>query len=136
MIANLEPFNTISRQVETAAVGFGKALKKGTGDRQVQAATAAVDIVMGISVRDQSVALPTSGTGDQYSVLDDALVLQRGVIWVTAGATVTVGAQVYMVVGTGQAGNFTTISASNLLIPGAFFESSGVVGDLVKIRIR
>jgi hypothetical protein len=41
-----------------------------------------------------------------------------------------------MVVGTGQAGNFTSSAASNLAIPNAIFESSGTVGALVRIRLN
>jgi hypothetical protein len=62
--------------------------------------------------------------------------MTKGVIWVTAGATVAAGAAVYMVVGTGQAGNFTSSAASNLIIPNAIFESSGTVGALVRIRLN
>ena len=136
MIANQEPNNLISREVQTAAIGFGKAVKQGTADRQVQAATAATDVVRGITVRTQSV---DPASPNAYPVNDTALVITDGVVWVTAGANIAaaaVGTQVYMVVGTAQAGKFTTVSASNLLIPGATFETAGASDALVAIRLR
>jgi hypothetical protein len=132
-IANEEPSTLISREVQTAAIAFGKAVKQGTADRQIQAATAAVDVYRGITVRERSV---NPATPDGWAVAETCRVMTKGIIWVTAGATVAAGAAVYMVVGTGQAGNFTSVSASNLPIPNAIFESSGTVGTLVKIRLN
>ncbi len=128
MIVNTEPNVLISREVESAAVGFGKAVKQGTGDAQVIAATAAVDVVRGITVRDQST------TDDKFAVADSALVITKGVIWVTALDTVVAGAPVYMVVA-GGSGKFTDTTTSNLAIPGAIFETSGAADDLVAIRL-
>jgi hypothetical protein len=132
-IANEEPSTLISREVQTAAITFGKVVKQGTADRQIQAATAAVDVYRGITVRDRSV---NPATPEGWAVNETCRVMTKGVIWVTAGATVAAGAAVYMVVGTGQAGNFTSVSASNLAIPNAIFESSGTVGTLVRIRLN
>lgn len=122
--------NLISRQVEGAAIGFGKAVKQGSADRGVAAATAAADKFRGITVRDQSVV-----TADQYDVKDDAMILTKGVVWVTAGATVAAGDPVYMVVGTGHAGKFTNVSTNNLAIAGAVFDSAGDADELVKVRL-
>ncbi|WP_108482268.1 structural cement protein Gp24 [Oceaniglobus ichthyenteri] len=128
MIANTEPNVLISREVQTAAIGFGKVVKQGTADKQVQAATAANDVVRGITVRDQS------ATGDEFAVADSALVMTKGVIWVTAFDTVVAGAPVYMRVA-GGAGKFTDTTTDNLAIPGAIFETSGAADELVAIRL-
>lgn len=132
MIADTEPNNLISREVEGAAIGFGKVVKQGTADNGVAAATAAADIVRGITVRDQSID-PSSV--DAFRVKDSALFMTRGVIWVTAGETVAAGSAVYMKVGGATAGRFVDTAIDNLAIPGAIFESSGGNGDLVKIRL-
>ncbi|WRH62046.1 MAG: hypothetical protein RSE12_16990 [Fuscovulum sp.] len=132
MIANTEPNNLISRQVEGAAIGFGKVVKQGTASNGVAAATAAADVVRGITVRDQSV---DANSPNLVPVNESALILQRGVIWVTAGESVVAGDPVYMVVGTAQAGRFGKTPTNNLAIPRAIFDSAGGVGALVKVRI-
>jgi hypothetical protein len=132
MIANTEPNILISRTVETAALGFGKVVRQGVGDNGILAATAANHIVRGITVRDMSTD-PTNA--NQFGVGESALLMTQGVVWVRAGATVAAGAAVYMVVGTAQAGRFTSSATDNLPIPGALFDSSGDQGDMVKVRI-
>jgi len=128
MIANTEPNVLISREVETAAVGFGLVVKQGTADKQVEAATGAADVVRGITVRDQS------AISDTFAVGDSALVMTKGVVWVTALDGVVAGAPVYMVVA-GGSGKFTDTSTSNLAVPGAIFETSGAADELVAIRL-
>lgn len=135
MIADTEPSVLISRDVEAAVIGFGKAVKQGTLDYQVQGATAAADVYRGITVRDNF----AGGTGvdvDKYPIKSSAMLMVKGVIWVTAGATVVAGAPVYMVVGTGNAGKFTSVSTSNLPIPNAIFETGGALDGLVAIRLN
>lgn len=130
-IANTEPNVVISRVVESAAIGYGKAVKQGTNDQGVVAATAAADVFRGITIRDQSTL-----AGDDFDVGETAALITQGVVWVTAGATVAAGAAVYMVVGTAHAGKFTSVATNNLPIPDAIFDSSGAVNELVKIRLR
>lgn len=129
MIANTGPNDLISRTVQTAAIGFGKAVKQGTTDNTVQAATAQSDVFRGITVRDESI---DPALADQYAVGASATILIEGVIWVKAGATVAAGAAVYMIVADGR---FTSTAGSNLLIPRAIFDSSGVADGLVRIRL-
>lgn len=129
MIANEEPNVVISRTVETAAIGFGKAVKQGVGDHGILAAAGASDAYRGITVRDQSV-VPTSV--DTYPVGATAAVMTKGVIWVTALDTVIAGAAVYMAIASKK---FTDTTTSNLPIPNAVFEDSGGADDLVRIRL-
>lgn len=129
MIANTEPCVLISRQVETAAIGFGRAVKQGTADRGVVAASAAADKYRGITVRDQSVL-----DGSDFNVGEDALIMTKGVIWVTAYDTVVAGAPVYVAV-TNSSYKFTDTATTNLAIPNAVFEDSGAADELVRIRL-
>ena len=131
MIANTEPNVLISRTVEGAAIGFGRAVKQGTADTEIEAATAAADVYRGITVRDQSVD-PSSANATPVG--ESALVMTKGVVWVTAFDGVVAGAPVYMRVAGGSA-RFTDTATDNLAIPGAVFDSSGGAGDLVKIRL-
>lgn len=129
MIANEEPNVLISRTVEGAAIGFGLAVKQGSADDGVAAATAAADAYRGITVRDQSIE---AGSPDAYPVGENATVMTKGVVWVTAGATVAAGEAVYMIAADGR---FTNVSTSNLPIPNAVFDSSGAADALVKVRL-
>lgn len=131
MVVNTEPFIIISREVQTAAIGFGKAVKQGTADRQVQAATASADVYRGITIRDQSTRL-NGVTPDQVPVGDSIAVMVEGVVWVKAGGTCTVGTAAYMIAADGR---FTSTSTSNLPIVRGIFESSGIANDLVKLRL-
>lgn len=130
MIADETPNTLISRTVETAAIGFGKAVKQGTGDHGVEAATADTDAYIGITVRDQSI---DPANVDLFAVGDTALLMTQGAIWVTAGATVAAGADVYMIAADGR---FTSSAGGNLAIPNAVFETSGDADELVRIRLR
>lgn len=136
MIANTEPNNLISREAQAAPIPFGAACAQGTGDRQVVAVTATGQVFRGIACRDKSIELPSSGgVAEVVPVGQAVLLMVRGVIWVLAGATVAAGQPAYVVIGTGQAGRFTSSAAGNLAIPNAMFDSAGAVGELVKLRL-
>lgn len=83
---------------------------------------------LGISVRDTTLG----AEDDTFSVNDTIPVMTQGVIWVTAGATVTPDDTVYWNPSTSR----YTKTATHLAIPGAKFETSGVNGGLVKLAIR
>lgn len=131
MIGNTEPNNLISREVETAAIGFGKAVKQGTADAGVEAADTVGDVIRGITVRDQSVE---ADSPNQYAVKDSALVMTRGLVWVTAYDTVAAGAPVYVAVNN-TSDKFTDTTTSNLAVPNAIFETSGDADELVLVRL-
>jgi hypothetical protein len=128
-IVNTEPNNLISRQVETAAIPYGRAVKQGVGVNGVLAATAQADIFRGITVRDQSNA---GDVADVVPVGESALIMERGVIWVKAGAACNVGTAAYMLAD----GRFTSTVGTNLAIPRAIFDSTQAVANgLVKLRL-
>jgi hypothetical protein len=132
LIANMELSNRVSATVEGAEVGFGKVVKIGSADGKTAAATAANDKVLGVTVYDHSVSAETP---NGFAVDESALILEKGVIWVTAGATVAAGADVYMIVGGANAGKFTSVATDNLKVNSAKFASSGAADALVKIRL-
>lgn len=129
MIANTEP-NVLISKIAEEAIGFGKAVKQGAADNGVGVADNAADTVRGVSCRDMS---QDPASVDQYAANDSVLVMTKGVIWVTAADGVAAGAAVFMVPASGK---FTDTSTSNLPIPNAIFETSGVADDLVKIRLN
>jgi len=102
----------------------------GDGFNITVTATSGTDVgnFLGITVRDA-----TLGAEDDTFTLDDAIpVMTKGVIWVTAGATVGPADTVYWNPATSR----YTKTATHLAIPGAKFESSAVNGGLVKLAIR
>lgn len=94
-------------------------------------ATADLDI-LGIAIRNPTLVHDTPDRYEQYDGVD---ILDYGVIWVTAGATVAAGDPVYWIVG--ATGKYTNVAgAGNLLIPWAQFDSAAVDTGLVKVRLR
>lgn len=127
MVANMETANKLTRLCEdSGGVGFGKALFQGTNDNQVTATASTAFI--GISMKDVTAIDSTADTYPQY---DNVSVLNKGVIWVLAGGTVAAGEAVYV----DGSGNFVESASGATALSGVTFDSSGVDGDLVRIRL-
>lgn len=130
----------ISREVETAAVGFGKAVIRGAADRGVKAGAAGQFV--GITVRD--VTLPPE-RNDEYAVGDTAALMTRGAMLVTASAAVAAGDAVYRTPTgalTNVIGERTATSeakeggnAANTGTMGAITVSGGIPNGIYKLRI-
>ncbi len=99
----------------------------------VTAAGASSGLFRGITIADITLVQQTLAATDRYQQYGNAGLLVKGVIWVTAGATVTVGQPVYAVPATGV---FTNVAAGNIAIPNAIFESSAASAALVKVRLN
>lgn len=129
MVADMETHTIISRVVSNSAgIAFGAVAVQGTtGDLTVQPVTGSAAYV-GITVVDPTVR-PVANNA--YAQNDVAAVITKGVVWVTAGATVTVRQPVYF----DASGNITNVSTSNTAIPGAVFDSGAASGALVKVRL-
>lgn len=132
MIANGETSNRISRTQEDAtAIGFGKAVFRGTGDHGVTATPSAN--LMGITIADMAVPATAAGAyADAFPQYSTVGILTQGVIWVAAGANTTDGAQVYVT----PAGVFTPTSTDNQILAGWFFQDTVSSGALVRIAKR
>lgn len=131
MIANTEPNNLISRNVETAAgIGFGVPVIQGTADQGCAVVAASTDEIVGITVRDQSV------DGDTFAQYDSALLMREGVLWVTVtdAGGVDAGDPVWVTVADGTFANADATSDGSILINDARWESTADNGALAKIR--
>lgn len=135
MKADMTPEVTISRIVEnTAGIGFGVPVVKGTGDRQVKPAAGNTGAFRGITMLDQTVThLAPTTTPDLYDDKDICAVMQKGTIWVLASVAVTAGDPVYFVPASGV---WTNVSTANTLVPNAEFESSAGIGALAIIKLK
>lgn len=102
------------------------------GDRiPVTVTETGIPVFRGVSLIDKT--LPPS-QADAYAIGDVVAVLNEGVVWVLAGATVTVGQPAYFVPSTGA---ITNVAAGNIPIPNnAFFDSSAASGAIVKLRLN
>lgn len=132
MVANAETSNRITRTIEDAGgIAFGKAAFRGVGDHGVTG-TPAANTFMGITIAHEALALLPGSTPDVFPTLSNVPLMTLGVIWVTAGASVADGDQVYVT----SAGAFTNVSTSNVILPGWYFDTTAASGSLVKIAKR
>lgn len=133
MIANNEPNNLISREVETTAgLGFGVPVIQGTADNQCDKVAASTDDVIGITVRDQS------ATDDLFALADTALLIRSGVIWVTVtdAGGVAAGDDVWVKVSDGSFSNADVGTSGSIKLAGCRWESSATNAAIAKIRVN
>lgn len=136
-IANEETFNSISRTVETAAgLGFGQPAARSAdtsaaGDHLCRLMVSGAAF-LGIAILNRAVPA-NAATPDQYPQYMAAALLTQGSIFVTAGATVAAGDDVYWDSATGLYG--TSSGGTNVAIPDARFETSGDSGDIVEVSL-
>ena len=114
--------DVVSKRVTTAPVAFGLAVgRDGVIDGAVKLGGTGFE---GIAIADKS------RVGDEYIVGEMAGILRKGTVWVTASTAVDPSDPVTFAAATGVIGEGlgTTIS-------GAKFETSGGVGDLVRVYL-
>lgn len=121
MIADTRTKDAASRVVTTAVVGFGLAVGRGATDETCQLGGAGYE---GITIADKT------QFDDEYSVGSVAGVLHNGSIWVTASTAVTPADPVTFTAATGVIGAGLATTIDN-----ARFETSGAIGDLVRVRL-
>ena len=114
--------DVVSKRVTTAPVAFGLAVgRDGVIDGAVKLGGTGFE---GIAIIDKT------RVGDEYIVGEMAGILRKGTVWVTASTAVDPSDPVTFAAATGVIGEGlgTTIS-------GAKFETSGGVGDLVRVYL-
>lgn len=87
--------------------------------------------LLGIQALDPSVPAASSSP-DKVPQYGTASLMNEGLIWVTAGASVTAGDQAYWNPATGRFTNTTT----HIKLNGCHFDTTGVDGGLVRLAIR
>lgn len=128
----------LSRTIDSAGVGLGKAVFRSAGSRNLTGMFAA-GTFFGITAADLGVAsfrpaaLDASGkaVNDFYPPYSTINVLRKGTIWVIAGSAVTKDARVYLTSG----GAFTAVSSGNEAIPATFVDADSA-GELVRVRLN
>ncbi len=132
-IASEEKCNKISRTVEPAGgIKFGTPVQRGAGDHGVVAMS--TGDFLGIAVLNP--AVPADATNpDAYPQYFTGAFMTMGPMYVKAGGNVSDGGDVYYNTSTGL---YVGAAGTNIIgpLPDAFFETSGVNGDIVEISVR
>lgn len=138
--ATMIPATIISRNVETAAIAFGKAVAQGTADMGCHAFGSGDTAILGIALLDRSASglSVTNGqvsgqTADSFGVGESARIITKGDVWVTAAADVTAGQPVYV---RPSNGDFQPTNANSAVqISGARWDTSATAGNLAVVRL-
>jgi hypothetical protein len=134
-IANEELANIISRTVETSGgINFGQPAARSATNAKENSCRLMVSggAFLGIAVLNRAVAADANDP-DNYPQYSEAALITVGPVYVTAGATVVPGDDVYWNSSTGRYG--TSSGGSNVAIPGATFETNGGNGDPVIVSL-
>lgn len=134
-IASEELRNPISRIVETAGgINFGQPAARSATAGNTRSCRLMVSgaVFLGIAVLNRAVPADAADP-DNYPQYSVAALAAQGNIFVTAGAAVVPGDDVYWDSATGKYG--TSSGGTNLAIPGARFETNGGNGDIVEISL-
>lgn len=126
MVADMSNAVIVSKTAE-AAIGFGKAVARGTDSNTARVVETGDTAILGISVRSQAT---DAESANEYPINDTAAVMRKGPIWVKAGGTVAEGDPVGVVVATGA-----FVTGSGVTIAGATYETAGAANDLVRVHI-
>lgn len=133
MIASTIPNTLVSVNAEEAIL-FGAVVVKGTADRDGKSPNAnGENGYIGIAVRETSSRLASAAAVDRFNAGDEARVMTKGDIWVTAGGNVVAGANVYCTEATGA---LDDASGANIFqIPNAKWLDTVSSGALARIRL-
>ncbi len=134
-IATQLPYSVASGNVEASAgIAFGVPVVIGTGDRNVKVpAAAGDDKFVGISVRSEGVDHVTTTDTDKYLQYSECAYLIKGEIWVTVGANVVDGGDVFF-----DETDGTWLAAADddvTQVPNAKYMTTATSGNLAKIRL-
>lgn len=128
-IVNTEHRNLISRTVETAEVGFGVPVMRGSTDSTC-AKFAAEGVILGITVRERST---DANNPDVFRVGDSARLMTRGNIYALTPGAVAAGDLVYIV--DADATFHNTNAAGRTVIPNAVWDKTVTGAELSVIAL-
>lgn len=132
------PATIISRTVETAAVGFGRAVEQGTADKGCSAFDGGA--VLGITLLDRGASGLTVAGGqvtgrtlDAFGVGESARIITEGDVWVVCTTGCSAGDPVYV---RPSNNTFQDSSANSAVqIAGARWDTSAGAGELAVVRL-
>jgi hypothetical protein len=134
LVADNNPERTISKVVETAAIPYGRAVGRGTGDDQVVLGLGAGYV--GIAKRVLNQENPLGSSVAQYNVKDAAAIFQEGSIYLNITTTGAVGVALKLIDATGLIATGAP-GAGETAIPGATLEETvGSINTIALCRFK
>lgn len=134
MIADSRDHDIVSRQIESANVGFGKPVARGAADEGVVFPPGAAPFVGITEASHQTIQdVVQGGTRDTYGQGENVPVMRRGPMWLMASVAVAGGDPLYYVNATGVWTNVA--AAGNTLVANARWETSTTGPGLARASI-
>jgi hypothetical protein len=137
LVANEEKCNKVSRTVSNAeGIVFGAPAFRVAGAGNDHKVAATGTLFLGLAVLTAAVPPVANGSTlvDGYPQDYTGAFMTDGQMYVTAGATVVPGDDVYYVAATNR--YTTTAAAGAVLIPGAFFDTTAANGEIVELSLK
>jgi len=131
MEADGELSNIITRTLESATCGFGKAVYRGTNDRGV-VTTPAAGTLLGFTIANKGLPVTAARAADTFITGDSLRIKNRGKLWVSAAVAVADGDPVYVT----SAGAITNSSSGNTAATGWEFDETIAAAGLARIVRR
>ncbi len=104
MLADNGPKDVVSKINPAVAIKFGRAVCKGSADRDVKLPTTAAEAAACIGISLVNLSMECSASGDpQYPIGSDVSVLRKGRVWVVVTEAVVAGNDVFVRFGDGVA---------------------------------
>lgn len=129
-IVNTEHRNLISRTVETAEVGFGVPVMRGSTDSTCAKFAPFNPVFLGITVRERST---DANNPDVFRVGDSARIMTKGNIYALTPGAVAAGDLVYIV--DADATFHNTAAAGRTLVPNAVWDKTVTAAELSVIAL-
>lgn len=131
VVEDINPSVLKARTVESAAVPFGRAVRAGSTNKQLQ--LGATGRILGISVMNVAREAATVGADKvEYAANTDATYVVMGRINVEAKEDFTEGGAVYANDTTGEI--YATTAAGRTVMPGWEFDTTGLAGEIAIIQ--
>lgn len=123
--------------LESASVGFGKAVKRGTTAKQVLVGGAAS--VFAISQREynrEAGSRPTDGTDFNYLVTESVSLIRQGYLYIklTGAVAISAGEVLHVDTVTGEFSK-TAVAGNVVATTNVVADEDGIAGDVIKVRI-
>lgn len=137
MVANGETSNRISRTLEdSAALEFGEAVYRGSGDHGCTATVGTLATFLGWSVGTSGQGLLSGGTADTYAQYDNVTIITGGAVYIEITGQIDDGDPVTVGTGGGAADGYGDTAADATHIATGWVADETVTDDLCRIVKR
>ena len=136
-IANGETSNRITRTLEDSAeVGFGVPLYRGSGDHGCTATVGTLATFLGWSIASTGQGILAGQTADTYDQYDNVPIITQGAVYITVTGAVTDGADITVGKGAGVADLYGATAADATHIATGWVADETVTDGLCRVVRR